>query len=48
MLVCDSCGKPARVGVRYRGDGSKERFCKKCGAGNGLVSPPRKKYAKKS
>ncbi len=46
MLVCDSCAKPTRVGVRYRDDGSKERFCKKCGAGNGLVSPPRKGYAK--
>ena len=46
MLVCESCRKSTRVGVRYRDDGSKERFCKKCGAGNGLVSPPRKKYAK--
>lgn len=46
MLVCESCRKATRVGVRYRDDGSKERFCKKCGAGNGLVSPPRKKYAK--
>lgn len=48
MLVCETCRKPTRIGVRYRDDGSKERFCKKCGAGNGLVSPPRKKYAKKS
>jgi large subunit ribosomal protein L24 len=46
MLVCESCRKSTRVGVRYRDDGTKERFCKKCGAGNGLVSPPRKKYAK--
>ncbi|MEX2188068.1 MAG: 50S ribosomal protein L24 [Pirellulales bacterium] len=46
MLVCEVCRKATRVGVRYRDDGSKERFCKKCGAGNGLVSPPRKSYAK--
>jgi large subunit ribosomal protein L24 len=46
MLVCESCRKATRVGVRYRDDGTKERFCKKCGAGNGLVSPPRKRYAK--
>ncbi len=46
MLFCDSCSKPTRVGVRYKDDGSKERFCKKCGAGNGVVSPPRKTYAK--
>ncbi len=48
MLICESCGKATRLGVRYREDGSKERFCKKCDAGNGLVSPSRKTYAKKS
>jgi large subunit ribosomal protein L24 len=47
MLVCESCGKPARTGVRYRDDGSKERYCKKCGAGTGLLAPPRKAYTKK-
>ena len=47
MLVCESCGKPTRTGARYRDDGSKERYCKKCGASNGLMSPPRKAYAKK-
>jgi large subunit ribosomal protein L24 len=46
-LVCESCGKATRTGARYRDDGSKERYCKKCGAGNGLISPPRKAYAKK-
>ena len=45
-LVCESCGKSTRVGFRYRADGGKERFCKKCGAGNGLMSPPRTAYAK--
>jgi large subunit ribosomal protein L24 len=29
QLVCPSCGKPARVGVRVEG-GTKVRYCKKC------------------
>ncbi len=48
MLVCRACDKPTRLGVRYLEDGSKERFCKKCGAGNGQVAPPRALYAKKT
>jgi large subunit ribosomal protein L24 len=47
LLVCDSCGQPTRTGARYREDGSKERYCKKCNAGNGLLAPPRKAHAKK-
>jgi large subunit ribosomal protein L24 len=31
MLVCDKCGKPARVGFRTLEDGRKVRFCKACG-----------------
>ena len=46
-LVCEGCQAAVRVGVRYLDDGSKERFCKKCGAGNGQVAPPRALYAKK-
>ncbi len=45
-LICESCGEATRTGARYRDDGSKERYCKKCDAGNGLISPPRKAYAK--
>jgi len=30
LLVCASCGKPTRTGVRRLEDGSKARFCKKC------------------
>ena len=48
QLVCDGCGAAARVGVRYLDNGAKERYCKKCGAGNGLVAPPKAHYAKKS
>ena len=41
MLVCAGCGKPARMGARLAGDGSKERYCKSCGAANGQIAPPR-------
>ena len=32
MLVCQSCDETTRVGFRFREDGSKTRFCKKCDA----------------
>jgi len=47
LLVCGKCGAAARLGVRYLPDGAKERYCKKCGAGNGQVSPPKARYAQK-
>jgi large subunit ribosomal protein L24 len=47
LLVCESCNKAARLGARFLADGSKERYCKKCGAGNGQVSPAKARYAKK-
>ena len=47
MLVCSSCGKPARTGARFRADGTKERYCKKCDAGIGVLAPPRAAHAKK-
>lgn len=46
QLVCSSCGQPARTGARYLDDGSKERFCKKCGASNGEIAPAKPAYAK--
>ncbi|MAS37642.1 MAG: 50S ribosomal protein L24 [Anaerolineaceae bacterium] len=30
MLVCPSCDKASRIGYRYKDDGFKTRFCKKC------------------
>ncbi|ACJ75671.1 50S ribosomal protein L24 [Thermosipho africanus H17ap60334] len=30
-LVCPSCGKATRVGFRFLEDGTKVRYCKKCG-----------------
>jgi len=44
--VCPSCGKSSRTGARYLADGSKERFCRKCGAGGGALAPARAAYAK--
>lgn len=32
MLVCPSCKKPTRVGVRQDADGRNQRFCKACDA----------------
>src|SRR5437016_5610599 len=31
-LVCPSCGRPTRVGIKEYPDGKKSRFCKKCDA----------------
>ena len=47
MLICESCKEPSRTGVRLQADGSKERFCKRCGAGLGQIAPPRSSAAKK-
>ena len=45
---CGSCNTPTRLGYRYAADGAKERFCRKCGASAGTISPPRPQYAKQS
>lgn len=47
LLVCQACGAAARIGARYLDDGAKERYCKKCGAGNGQIAPAKPRYAKK-
>jgi len=44
--LCSACGKSSRTGARYLPDGSKERFCRKCGAGGGTLAPARPAYAK--
>jgi len=31
MIVCKSCGKSSRTGIRLMDDGEKMRYCKKCG-----------------
>ncbi|MEJ2698065.1 MAG: 50S ribosomal protein L24 [Desulfuromonadales bacterium] len=30
QLLCGSCNKPIRTGIRFLEDGSKARYCKKC------------------
>jgi large subunit ribosomal protein L24 len=47
LLVCTSCGLPTRTGARFRADGAKERYCKKCQAGIGVIAPPHKSHVKK-
>jgi large subunit ribosomal protein L24 len=47
LLVCTSCGQPTRTGARFRDDGTKERYCKKCTAALGVIAPPRAAHAKK-
>jgi large subunit ribosomal protein L24 len=47
LLVCRSCGAATRTGVRFQDDGSKERYCKKCGAANGQIAPARAAGTKK-
>jgi large subunit ribosomal protein L24 len=48
LLWCPTCRRGRRLGHRYTANGSKERFCKKCSAGLGMLSKPRAKYAKKT
>jgi len=48
MLICSACNAATRTGARFADDGSKERYCKKCGAGIGAIAPPRAAHAKTS
>ena len=48
LLFCQNCRRGRRAGHRYAPDGHKERYCKKCGAGLGVLSKPRAKYAQKT
>ncbi|MEM9353205.1 MAG: 50S ribosomal protein L24 [Planctomycetota bacterium] len=47
MYFCESCGSKSRLGVRVTDDGAKERFCKKCGATAGEITPPKTAQAAK-
>ena len=48
LLVCPKCGKATRTGARFGADGSKERYCKKCGAGIGELAPAKASQTKKA
>lgn len=41
LLFCSSCRRGVRIGNRLQADGSKERYCKKCGANLGLIRKTR-------
>lgn len=47
LLYCPTCQRGVRIGKRYSADGRKERYCKKCGNGLGLMSKQRAAYAQK-
>src|ERR671934_993467 len=40
LLYCPHCRRGVRVGRRYTDNGAKERYCKKCSTGLGLLSKP--------
>jgi large subunit ribosomal protein L24 len=43
QLLCNRCGKGVRTGARLAKNGTKERYCKKCGTGLGEISPAKNK-----
>jgi large subunit ribosomal protein L24 len=45
QYFCPSCNKASRLGARFLDDGSKERYCKKCGASAGQVAPAKKAHS---
>lgn len=42
MLVCTECRQRTRTGSKLKDDGSKVRYCKKCGAEQGEIRPAKK------
>ena len=43
LLLCNKCNKGVKTGSRMLKNGTKERFCKKCGAGLGEIAPAKEK-----
>lgn len=48
LLFCNTCRRGVRIGKRYAADGSKERFCKKCSHGLGVLSKARPAYVQQA
>ncbi|MFM8706909.1 MAG: 50S ribosomal protein L24 [Planctomycetia bacterium] len=42
LVVCGSCDKATRIGLKVGADGAKARVCKKCGAELGVVRAARR------
>lgn len=47
LLYCQSCGRGRRTGAKFQADGSKVRYCRKCGANLGQIAPPKARPAQK-
>ena len=47
QLYCTTCKRGVKVGRRIATDGSKERYCKKCGHSLGVLSEARAGAARK-
>jgi large subunit ribosomal protein L24 len=45
QYFCIPCGRAVRLGARYLADGSKERYCRKCGTSAGQIAPPKVAHA---
>jgi len=46
LLLCNKCNKGVKTGARMLKNGTKERYCKKCGAGLGEVAPAKENIKK--
>jgi large subunit ribosomal protein L24 len=44
-FYCTTCDKGVRLGARFVKDGSKERFCRKCGTSVGQIAPAKAAHA---
>jgi large subunit ribosomal protein L24 len=44
-FYCTTCDKGVRLGARFTKDGSKERYCRKCGTGVGGIAPAKAAHA---
>jgi len=47
-LYCPSCSRGVRAGFRYTDEGSKQRYCKRCGGALGTAGPAKNRYIPKS
>jgi len=44
-FYCATCDKGVRLGARFAKNGSKERFCRKCGTSVGQIAPAKAAHA---
>jgi large subunit ribosomal protein L24 len=44
-FYCATCDKGVRLGARFVKDGSKERYCRKCGTSVGQIAPAKAAHA---